>query len=114
MQHEMGLYSEPFESMRSGRKRIEIRLCDEKRQRIDVGDTIVFRLQPNGTEQIEAEVVGLHKFPSFVALYQAFPLSEIDCEGWTMPELLSSTYRIYSREQELQYGALAIEIRLIP
>ncbi len=109
----MGLYRKPFESMQSGRKQFEIRLCDEKRQRIAVGDRIVFTLQPDGTNQIHAEVVGLQKFADFEELYQAVPLSEIDCEGWTMAELLSSTYRIYSREQELQYGALAIKIRII-
>lgn len=34
--------------------------------------------------------------------------------GWTMAELLSSTYRVYSREQEQRYGPLAIEVQLIP
>ncbi|MDF2627070.1 MAG: hypothetical protein K0R39_901 [Symbiobacteriaceae bacterium] len=113
MQHEMGLYRKPFESMRSGRKRFEIRLCDEKRQRIALGDTIRFALQPEGTESLAVVVLGLRRYESFEQLYQEIPLRDIDCEGWTMSELLSSTYRIYTREQELHHGALAIEIRVM-
>ncbi|MEJ7293843.1 hypothetical protein WL279_12370, partial [Staphylococcus epidermidis] len=37
----MKLYVEPFEAVRNNRKTIEIRLNDEKRQYIKIGDTIV-------------------------------------------------------------------------
>lgn len=42
MEHSMKLYVEPFEAVRNNRKTIEIRLNDEKRQSIKIGDTIVF------------------------------------------------------------------------
>ena len=43
MIHEMKLNKEPFEKIRDGKKTIELRLNDEKRQRVRVGDSIVFR-----------------------------------------------------------------------
>ena len=42
MNHEMGLYPENFETVKSGQKRWEYRLYDEKRQNIRPGDTITF------------------------------------------------------------------------
>ena len=40
MRIDMDLYEEAFESIRSGNKRIEMRLNDEKRQKIQVNDLI--------------------------------------------------------------------------
>ena len=42
MRYQMKLRSQPFEKIRSGRKTFELRLYDEKRQRIKVGDEIEF------------------------------------------------------------------------
>ncbi|HLN64238.1 MAG TPA: ASCH domain-containing protein [Symbiobacteriaceae bacterium] len=114
MQHEMGLFAGPYEAIHAGRKRFEIRLHDEKRRRIAVGDTIAFTRLPDGAGPLRVEVVGLRPYPSFQRLYEEVPLAAIDCDGWSMEELLSSTYKIYTREQEAQFGALAIEIRLLP
>ena len=110
----MSLYAGPYEAIRAGRKRFEIRLYDEKRRRIAVGDTIAFTRLPDGAGPLIVEVVGLQPYPSFERMYEAIPLAAIDCEGWSMDELLSSTYKIYTREQEAQHGALAMEIRLRP
>lgn len=42
MEHSMKLNVEPFEAIRNHRKTVEIRLNDEKRQKVKIGDTIVF------------------------------------------------------------------------
>lgn len=42
MIHEMMLSPKPFEMIASGTKTIELRLNDEKRQKVQVDDTIVF------------------------------------------------------------------------
>ena len=41
MIHKMNLAAEPFEQIASGRKTIEMRLLDEKRQKLMIGDLIV-------------------------------------------------------------------------
>lgn len=38
MKYEMKLNNEPFNSIKSGMKTIEMRLNDEKRQKLNVGD----------------------------------------------------------------------------
>ena len=68
--HDMSLRESPFRAVADGTKVIEMRLFDEKRRTIKVGDCIRFTLS-GGTESVTAEVVGLHRFPSFEALYAA-------------------------------------------
>ena len=42
MLHEMTLFPKPYASIASGQKTIELRLYDEKRQSIQLGDQIRF------------------------------------------------------------------------
>ena len=42
MRHEMTLFPKPYASIASGQKTIELRLYDEKRQSIHIGDQIRF------------------------------------------------------------------------
>ena len=56
MKHEMRLLPKPFELICSGVKTVEIRLNDEKRKKIQVGDTITFRKLPEEEESIVTEV----------------------------------------------------------
>jgi len=114
MEHEMRLSARPYEAVRAGRKRFEIRLMDEKRQRIKVGDTIRFTRLPETAPHLRVTVLGLRQYATFEELYRDIPLRDIDCEGWTVEELVRSTYEIYTSQQELQFGALAIEIEVIP
>ena len=43
LNHLMMLYEDAFEKMKRGTKTIEIRLSDEKRRKVAVGDLITFR-----------------------------------------------------------------------
>ena len=42
MTHKMNMNPSPFEKIRNGTKTIELRLYDEKRRKIEIGDTIIF------------------------------------------------------------------------
>lgn len=111
MKHYMNLCPEPFEMIRSGKKTIELRLNDEKRQAISVGDTIVFTNTKNSGKQIFAVVTALHKFKDFKELYENLPLlkcgyTEEDIDG-AKPEDMNI---YYSKELEEEYGALGIEL----
>jgi len=63
----MKLDSEMFSRIKSGSKKIEIRLFDEKRQQISVGDTIIFTNTNNSAEQITVKVIDLTKFHLYPA-----------------------------------------------
>ncbi|AVK97737.1 ASCH domain-containing protein [Lysinibacillus sphaericus] len=107
----MGIYEEYFTSIKEGKKTIEVRLNDEKRRKIKVGDTIEFIRIPEKNKTFRVQVTRLRKYDTFEAMYNDIPFKGFDCEGWTMKEMLDSTYEIYTPEQEIKWGTLAITIR---
>lgn len=111
MLHHMGIYDEYLTSIKEGKKTIEVRLNDDKRRKIKVGDTIEFIRIPEKNETFRVQVTKLRKYVTFEELYNDIPFKEFDCEGWTMKEMLDSTYEIYTPEQEIKWGTLAITIR---
>lgn len=113
MRHEMGLYEVPFRSIEQERKIVEIRLNDPKRQQVHVGDQIRFT-HTETNEKLLVRVTKRQVFPDFRALYEQIPNEDIDCVGWSLDELVTSTYTIYSKEAEQQYGTLALTIALEP
>lgn len=110
--HHMKLNPTPFGMIKSGRKTIELRLFDEKRQKIKAGDEIVFTNTDTG-ETLSAKVLKLHQFDSFEALYQSLPL--LQC-GYTPEDVEQASpadmEQYYSAEEQKQYGVVGIEIAL--
>ncbi len=106
---EMHLLPKPFEQIKNRKKQIEIRLYDEKRQQIRLGDAIAFSKLPDKTEQLTA--TGLSHFPTFRMLLEAFPTELFGFENVTMEEMLEEIYEIYPCERERQWGVLGIHIK---
>ena len=71
MKHEMKLNNEPFECIKNGTKTIELRLNDEKRKLLTVGDYIEFTNRVTN-EKLLVEVIDLFKYNSFEELYKHF------------------------------------------
>ena len=111
--HTMRLKPAPFEKIKEGKKTIELRLYDEKRQQIAVGDTIRFENTENSEDVLTATVKGLFLFDSFEELYNALPLTEC---GYSEAELSTASYRdmelYYSRDEQSRYGVAGIQIDL--
>lgn len=109
----MNLNPEPFEMIRSGQKTIELRLNDEKRQKIKVGDSIEFTQTETG-EKLFAEVIAMHRFDSFAKLYQELPLMKC---GYTEADIATAKPEdmnlYYTPEQQSKYGVLGVEITVI-
>lgn len=113
MEYEMSLFEEPFNMIKEGRKVIEVRLNDKKRQNIRVGDLITFYKLPQKTERLTVKVLDKYLFEKFEQLYDNFDFYLFGCEGYTMKRMVGETYEIYTKEQEEKYGALGIRICLI-
>lgn len=111
MIYEMRLEPIPFESTKAGRKLIEIRLCDDRRNQIVVGDKIVFKNTINGNT-LEVLVTGIRKYASIEKLVTS---ESFDMTGgiYSNPShWIESIYRYYSKTDQIKYGLLAIEIKL--
>lgn len=113
MIHKMGLYGEYFQSIIEGEKKVEVRLNDERRREIKVGDMIEFIKVPQQDEILKVHVTGIRKYDTFKKMYEDIPFKDFDCEGWTLNEMIDGTYEIYTPEQEKEWGTLAITISFI-
>lgn len=113
MLHDMSLRPGPFEAIASGRKRYELRLNDEKRRQIRVGDVIRFT-RTDEAAMVYARVISLHPFPDFLQLYQTLPLLECGYTpanvGSVSPDDMS---RYYAPEKQRVHGVLGIGLELI-
>ncbi len=109
-EHQMKLHPEPFEMIKRGEKTIELRLFDEKRRKISVGDTIAFTNTESG-EKMQKTVLKLHRFDSFEELYRSLPL--IKC-GYTQENVdqarASDMETYYPASEQAEYGVLGIEL----
>lgn len=111
--HQMKLDAKPFEMIQNSEKTIELRLFDEKRRKVKIGDRIEFSDIKSG-EKILTIVKQLHRFDSFEALYRDLPL--LKC-GYTVETQKTASptdmERYYSREDQDKYGVVGIEIEVI-
>lgn len=107
--HAMSLQERPFRAIAEGRKTVELRLYDEKRQAIRPGDVIVFT-SPAG-ETVTVRVEALERFNSFAALYAALDPAEL---GYGPDETADprDMEAYYSPEQQAKYGVVGIRVRL--
>jgi ASC-1-like (ASCH) protein len=107
--HEMKLQPQPFEKIRQGTKKIELRLYDEKRRGIEIGDEITFLKEPEQTESIKVRVVGLLKYASFADLAKDFDTQTYFGFDST-EELLQGVSKFFSEEEQKRYGVLGIRL----
>ena len=114
MKHVMNLHDAPYDMIKSGRKTIELRLYDEKRRLIAVGDEIEFINSRDPSRSLICAVRGIYVFDSFRDLYGALPL--LSC-GYTQEDVDTASHtdmdRYYTKEQQERYGVVGIEIELL-
>ena len=72
MEHILKLQPKYFDYINNGTKRIELRLYDEKRQKIAIGDTIIFQKEPELETTMKVKVIGLLRYNTFEELYKDF------------------------------------------
>ncbi len=109
MLYEMKLKARPFSLVKRGQKTVELRLFDEKRQLLRIGDELRFTNVENG-ETLTREIVGLDRFTDFFALYERFDEKAMGyLEG--EPADPADMYEYYSKEEIARYGVLAISLK---
>ena len=111
MTHEMRLHDSPFNMIKNGTKTVELRLYDEKRRLINKNDIIEFTNRKTD-EVIKTKVINMHKYTTFEELYKYFDKISI---GYTEDEEMNPCDMdiYYSKEEQIKYGVVGIEISLI-
>ncbi|MCH5350553.1 MAG: ASCH domain-containing protein [Clostridiales bacterium] len=111
MVHKMSLAPSAFKAVAAGTKTVEMRLYDEKRSRLKVGNIIEF-VGTDGGGVIKCEVLSLTRYKDFFEVYGMYDKVAL---GYGEGEEANAEdmYEFYSAEKIGAYGVLAIEIRLI-
>lgn len=107
--HEMKLNNAPWIAIKKNKKSIELRLNDEKRKKINVGDSIIFTNVETG-KKLKRKVKRLHPYPNFQELYQNFSKKKL---GYSKKEEANyqDMEKHYSKEDIKKYGVLGIELK---
>lgn len=112
MEHIMNLHASPFHMIKSGVKTIELRLYDEKRQKIKIGDTIRF-CNTESSECLTVIVKELFLYDTFEELYQNLPLDKC---GYTASDIDTAKpedmLQYYPMDKQKQYGVVGIQVEL--
>lgn len=108
--HNMSVKTKYYNLLKSGKKTIELRLFDEKRQKIKVGDMITFSDSSDSTDTFQAKVLQFHRAKDFKSLCQKIKPSQA---GFTTEEeLLSALEEFYAPSAQNRFGVVGIEISL--
>lgn len=114
MIHYMKLKDVPFEKIKAGKKTVELRLYDDKRRKINIGDTIIFSNILSENNKLAVIVKDLYIYKSFRDLFKK--ISPKECGN---PSDESIEYAVehmreyYSLEDEQRYGVIGIKIALL-
>ena len=112
--HIMNLDPLPMQQIRDGRKTIELRLYDEKRKLISVGDTIRFINTEDSNDTLAVTVTNLFVFTSFGELYMHLPLLKCGYNDENINVASPDDMNIYySKEKQNKYGVIGIEVSLL-
>lgn len=112
MKHTMKLNAAPFAMIKSGQKRVEMRLYDEKRRQIKIDDEILFAHAETG-EILPCKVKGLCICGDFNQLYSRYNPMVL---GYSADEKADPQDMLayYSQENIDAYGVVGIEVKKLP
>ena len=109
---EMLLAERPFNMISTGEKTVEVRLFDEKRREVKVGDEIKFICREDVSRFIITKVTFLRRFETFEQLYSSEIGRDAGMKKMNAIEAAESMYEYYTRKQENKFGVLAIGLEV--
>ena len=108
--HRLQLATTPFNAIVSGQKTVESRLYDEKRQLIQIGDTIEFINREAPDQTVSVKVIGLLRYETFHDLFIHNDPAKFG--GESVEWLENQINEFYSIEDQRQSGVIGIEFEL--
>lgn len=105
----MNLQDNFFNMVRNNSKTLEVRLLDDKRKALKIGDTIIFSNSSN--QMIPVTIISLNIYNNFEELLQNNNSVEIGLINSSPENTLKQLYSIYPKEKCCQYKVLAIKFK---
>ena len=113
MEHIMKLNEKAFERIKSGKKKREYRINDDKRQQIRVGDVIVFQKLPELKETIRVEVTNIYRYENLEEAITKHFEEDFRERHSSIEETVSSFYEkgYYTKAEVKKNGVVVFEIK---
>ncbi|NCA67933.1 MAG: ASCH domain-containing protein [Clostridia bacterium] len=105
----MNVEAKYFDLIKSGIKKIELRLNDEKRQSLSIGNTLYLVKSNGNAEIIKTIITDMIYCNSFVEILEKVDRVQIGFRSDTELSYLEKIYELYSIEKEREYGVVAIQ-----
>ena len=110
--YNMKLMTKYFDFIKFGSKRIELRLNDEKRKNIKIGDEIIFEELADNPRYLKTKVIDLYYENNFNNLIEKYDIELFADKYATKEELIKILNDIYQKEKQEKYGVVGIKIEL--
>ena len=111
--YNMKLMSKYFDYIKYGSKRIELRLNDEKRKKIKIGDKIIFQDLSDNSRFLDTRVIDLYYDNNFSSLIDKHNIELFADASISKEELLLRLNEIYSKNAQKQYGVVGIKLEIL-
>ena len=112
MIHEIKVKEQYYNKIKTKEKIYEVRLFDEKRQKIKIGDIIKINKEPQMVESLNAKVIDLLYFKNFEEMANNLPAKQIGFDGSNWEYIVNEYHKFYSEQEEQKYGVIAIKIEV--
>ena len=114
MIHYMKLKEVPFKKIKLGKKTVELRLYDDKRRKISIGDKIIFSNIVDEDDKLVVIVKALYIYETFRDLFEEISSGECgNPKDMSIESAVDHMREYYSLEDEQKYGVIGIKIVLI-
>ncbi len=113
MEHIWKLFKSNFDDLKSGKKKREYRLYDNKRQLVRVGDTIRFQKLPNLDEEFVVDVTDIEVFDNWYDCYSKYYDEDFKDRYENVEAIVQDTYDggYYTQEESDKNGCVIFSIK---
>lgn len=113
MEMKVHLHPEVFDIVNLGIKNVEVRVNDEKRRNLKIGDKLLFLKRPDDIYTLSAVIKNLVYFKDFSEVVDNYSMERLYLSNTTRDEYISLMKEFYSDDEVIKNGVVAIEFELI-
>ena len=111
MEMKVRLHDYVYDLIRNKTKDVEVRVNDEKRRQLHVGDTLIFINRGNEEEQTKVTVTDLKYFKNFAEVADNYEMERLYLKDYSKEDYVKLFDEFYSKEEIDNFGVVAIEFK---
>lgn len=109
---EYRIYESVYDDIISGKKNIEVRLLNDKSEKIKIGDKIKFQVV-NQEKYLQVEVTNKYIYNDFESFWKDKDIVLSSAKNYTKEECKNKLYEIFGKEKVDNSKLIGIEFKII-